>query len=173
MRSIITICSVLAVAFAIGSPAVAQQKTVKACQQEWRANKAANQAKGITEKAYVEQCRSGNTAAVAPAPAATQSSPAATQPSPTASSPRTRPSRATNAAAPRETTPLGANEFTSETQAKAHCPSDTVVWVNLRSHIYHFEGSRSFGKTKSGAFMCEKDANSAGMRPAKNEKQPG
>jgi hypothetical protein len=39
---------------------LAQQKTAKACQQEWRANKADFQAKGINEKAYVAQCRAGN-----------------------------------------------------------------------------------------------------------------
>ena len=38
-------------------PGLAQQKTVRACQQEWRANKAALQANGITEKAYVADCR--------------------------------------------------------------------------------------------------------------------
>jgi len=45
------------------SPVLAQQKTVKVCNEEWRANKADNQAKGITEKTYVEQCRSGSAAA--------------------------------------------------------------------------------------------------------------
>src|SRR5207245_9414415 len=45
------------------APVLAQQKTVKACQEEWRANKAENQAKGITEKAYVAQCRAGGSAA--------------------------------------------------------------------------------------------------------------
>jgi len=55
----------------------AQQKTVKACEDEWRANKADNQAKGITEKAYVAQCRGGSsTAQPAPAPGASQPSPA-------------------------------------------------------------------------------------------------
>src|SRR6516162_8137683 len=44
---------------ALGSQAIAQQKTVAACRDEWRANKAANQANGITEKAYVAQCRGG------------------------------------------------------------------------------------------------------------------
>ena len=34
-------------------------KTAKACRDEWRANKDANQAKGVTEKAYVTQCRAG------------------------------------------------------------------------------------------------------------------
>jgi hypothetical protein len=38
-------------------PVLAQQKTVRACQQEWRANKTALQANGITEKAYVAACR--------------------------------------------------------------------------------------------------------------------
>src|SRR5262249_61822179 len=50
--------------------AFAQQKTVKQCTEEWRANKADNQAKGITEKAFVAQCRPGGTAAP-PAPAPT------------------------------------------------------------------------------------------------------
>src|ERR1700747_3618156 len=48
---------------ALPASTLAQQKTVKACEDEWRANKADNQAKGITEKAYVAQCRSGSTAA--------------------------------------------------------------------------------------------------------------
>jgi len=39
------------------TPSFAQKKTVKACQEEWRANKAANEANNITEKAYVAKCR--------------------------------------------------------------------------------------------------------------------
>ena len=39
------------------SPAVAEPKTVVACQAEWRANKAIYQPKGITEEEYVEECR--------------------------------------------------------------------------------------------------------------------
>ena len=71
MRSIAVVCSaVIGVAFLM-SPAFAQEKTAKACQAEWRANKADNQAKGITEKAYVAKCRGGDSAAKpAPAPAA-------------------------------------------------------------------------------------------------------
>ena len=44
-------------------PELAQQKTVRACQQERRANKAALQANGITEKAYVANCRAVGTPA--------------------------------------------------------------------------------------------------------------
>jgi hypothetical protein len=46
---------------AMSAPASA--KTAKACQKEWQADKAANQAAGKTEKAYVAECRGTPTAA--------------------------------------------------------------------------------------------------------------
>src|SRR5579863_6051520 len=55
---------------ALSSHAIAQQKTTKECQAEWRANKAANQANGVTEKAYVAQCRGSASASPTVAPAA-------------------------------------------------------------------------------------------------------
>lgn len=62
------LCSAL-LGFMGSSPlASAQQKTVKACLQAWRADKAANQANGVTEKAYMARCRAGG-AATQPAPA--------------------------------------------------------------------------------------------------------
>jgi hypothetical protein len=67
---------------------------------------------------------------------------------------------------------MGGNQFTSEAQAKARCPTGTVVWANLPSKIYHFAGTHNYGHTKSGAYMCEQDAQSSGMRAAKNEKHP-
>jgi hypothetical protein len=147
--------------------ALAQNKTATQCRDEWRANKADNQAKGITEKAYVAQCRAGGTAvqtAPAPAPAPTA------QPAP-AAGPKTT---ATPAARPATTTavaPTGANQFANEADAKSRCPSDTVVWVNERSKIYHFSGHKDYGHTKVGAYMCEKDAMAAGDRAAKDEKR--
>jgi hypothetical protein len=149
------------------------QKTVAACRAEWRANKAANQAAGVTEKAYVAQCRGGGAPAqttAAPAePTAPTAAPAA--PAPTATtSPNTIPAPAR----PSSLTPnqLGANEFTTEAQAKARCPAGTVVWANLPSRIYHFSDTRYYGQTKNGAYMCEQDAVAAGMRAAKNETHP-
>lgn len=158
------------------------QKTVKACQEEWRANKTANQTNGVTEKAYVDQCRAGiappqTTAAPAPAPAPT-AEPAAPAPTPTATAPAPKPSSApppTSTARPAPSTPAApaaSNEFSTETEAKAHCPSDTVVWASLTSKIYHFSGTRYYGHTKNGAYMCETDTAGAGMRAAKNEKHP-
>lgn len=80
-RSISTVCFTVilsAVAFS-ATPSLAQKKTEKACQEEWRSNKAANQANKITEKAYVEKCKAESekpaaaTPAAAPAPAAKSS----------------------------------------------------------------------------------------------------
>jgi hypothetical protein len=48
------------------------------------------------------------------------------------------------------------------------CPGDKLVWVNTRSHVYHFEGERYFGSTKYGKFICEHDADREGDRPTRN-----
>jgi len=57
-----------AVAWSI-SGATAFAKTAKECTQEWRADKAGMQARGVTEKAYVEQCKGGGAEPTAAAPA--------------------------------------------------------------------------------------------------------
>jgi hypothetical protein len=64
------------------------------------------------------------------------------------------------------TAPLAA--FPSEQQAQQHCPADTVVWVNLPSGIYHFKGERWYGNTKSGAYVCQREADHAGDRATRN-----
>lgn len=48
------------------------------------------------------------------------------------------------------------------------CPGDRVVWVNSNSGIYHFEGERWFGRTKSGQYECEKAAEAEGDRETRN-----
>ena len=67
---------------------------------------------------------------------------------------------------------MGNNEFASDQQARAHCPTDTVVWVNTHSGVYHFAGTHNYGHTKVGAYMCEADARAAGDRAAMNEHHP-
>ena len=67
---------------------------------------------------------------------------------------------------------VGTNQFASEDEARSRCGSDTVVWVNLRSRIYHFAGNNDYGKTKRGAYMCEKEATTQGFRASKTEKRP-
>jgi len=177
MRNATVICSVFVSALILSFPAIAAQKTEKACQEEWRANKAANQAAKITEKAYVEKCRAESASTQpAAAPAAKPAAAPAAAPAPTASKPAAKPAPAAAkpaAVAPAASTaPSGANQFAAEAQAKARCPSDTVVWVNLPTKVYHFAGKKDYGNTKSGAYMCEKDAMASGMRAAKNEKHP-
>ena len=66
--------------------------------------------------------------------------------------------------------PTGAGQFSSEAEAKGRCPADTVVWVNTKgkSHTYHYSGSRWYGTTKQGAYMCEADAGAAGYHASKS-----
>jgi hypothetical protein len=151
-------------------------KTVKACIEEWRADKVGFQAKGVTEKAYVAACRAGTVAApsVAPPPAPTTTAappPPARSPAPTASKPA-EPPYGTTQRGPSTGSPSGASQYATEAQAKASCLGDTVVWVNLRSKIYHFAGTHNYGNTKDGAYMCERDTAAQGMRAAKNEEHP-
>jgi hypothetical protein len=56
-------------------------------------------------------------------------------------------------------------------QVGADC---TSVWVNTRSHVYHFDETSShgrsfYGNTSQGAYMCEADARAAGNRAAFDE----
>jgi hypothetical protein len=165
------------------------QKTTKECIAEWRADKAGMQARGVTQKAYVEQCRAGEAApsaaapepgptAAAPVPAPTRPAPTATEaapaPAPQRPAPTTTatPTPTQQPTAPRSTASLEAGQFADEASAKGRCPADTVVWVNLPSKIYHFAGTRSYGTTKRGAYMCEKEAIAAENRASKTESHP-
>ncbi|TAM56608.1 hypothetical protein EPN52_13705 [bacterium] len=58
--------------------------------------------------------------------------------------------------------------FETESAAQAHCPKDTVVWLNTRSGIYHLKGERWYGRTKHGAYVCQIEADSAGDRETRN-----
>jgi hypothetical protein len=165
------------------------QKTAKECVAEWRADKAGMQARGVTQKAYVERCKAGDStpsaAAPEPKPTVAASAPAPSRPAPTEAAPAPAPQRSAPTAtatptaapvqqpsAPRSTATLEAGQFADDVSAKASCPTDTVVWVNLPSKIYHFAGTRSYGTTKRGTYMCEKEAIAAEDRASKTEKHP-
>jgi hypothetical protein len=62
----------------------------------------------------------------------------------------------------------GLTLYTTEQAAQQHCPQDTVVWLNLPTGIYHFQGQRWYGNTKTGAYVCEKEADKAGDRATLN-----
>ncbi len=73
---------------------------------------------------------------------------------------------ATFAAAPLAVAQTADQEFKTVATAQAHCPSDTVVWSTLSAKkTYHTSDSDKFGK-KSGAYLCQKDADAAGLHAA-------
>jgi hypothetical protein len=43
-----------------------------------------------------------------------------------------------------------------------------LVWVNTSSHVYHYQKSRWYGKTKQGQYMTEEQAKEDGNRPARS-----
>jgi plastocyanin len=70
------------------------------------------------------------------------------------------------ASAPAAAAPA-AGQFQTEPAAKSHCPGDTIVWVNLgASKVYHTSADRYYGKTRHGAYMCQKEADQAGYHAA-------
>jgi hypothetical protein len=69
-------------------------------------------------------------------------------------------------------TELAKGQYATEAEAQASCGSDAVVWVNLLSGVYHEAGSRSYGTTKTGAYMCEKESAAAGFHAPKSAKEP-
>jgi len=58
--------------------------------------------------------------------------------------------------------------FVTEQAAQKHCPGDTVVWLNTASGIYHLKGQRWYGRTRHGAYVCQREADAAGDRETRN-----
>ena len=153
-----------AVGLASIGPAQAQS-VMKQCGDDWKAAKANNTTNGLTWPQFLKQCRTEKEGAAAPAavPAAAPAPAPAPAPLAPAYQPKPKPMQAAR--------PTGAGQFTSEQEAKSRCPGDTVVWVNTKgkSHTYHYSGSRWFGTTKQGAYMCEADAGAAGYHASKSK----
>ena len=63
----------------------------------------------------------------------------------------------------------GLQSFSTEQLAKQHCPSDTVVWLNLNTDVYHLKGEHLYGNTKNGAYVCQKEADKAGNRATREQ----
>jgi len=168
----------LAGAFGLAATAANAESVMKECGADWKAAKAAGTTNGQTWNEFLKTCEAQKKAA-APAAAATPAAAPAAAPAPApamtpaaAATPMTMPMatpkpKKTEATAPAAAT--GAGQFAAEAEAKAHCPSDTVVWLNTKSHKYHFAGHKSYGATKQGAYMCEADAKAAGNVAAKGE----
>ena len=44
-----------------------------------------------------------------------------------------------------------------------------MVWVNAETKVYHCQGDRYYGTTKSGKYMTESDAQRMGAKPARTK----
>ena len=58
--------------------------------------------------------------------------------------------------------------YKTEAEAKTACAGDTVVWHATGSKVFHTAKSKYFGKTKHGAFACEKAAMAKGLHAGKS-----
>ena len=148
------------------------QSVMKLCASQWKDAKAAGTTGGQSWPQFLAQCRKHQGSAAAPSGGIAPAAPAPTQ-APASQSgslfqwwQQSAPSSSSGAtAAPR------AGEYTTELAARARCPSDTIVWANMPTRIYHYSGTRYFGHTRNGAYICEADARAAGYRAAKNRQR--
>ena len=60
--------------------------------------------------------------------------------------------------------------FPTELAAQNYCQTNTVVWVNRNTKVFHSNRSARYGRSKRGAYMCESDAISAGYHAVKVER---
>jgi hypothetical protein len=154
-----------------GSTAANAESVMAACASQWKQAQAAGTTGGETWPQFLKQCRTRESSAAAP-PSGTFAPAPVPAPAPATQSgslfPWWQPSAPASAPASNLTR---AGEYTTELQAKANCPSDTVVWVNTPSHVYHYPGTHYYGHTRRGAYMCEADARAAGNRAARKELQ--
>ncbi len=147
------------------------QSVMKLCASQWKDAKAAGTTGGQSWPQFLAQCRTRQGSAAAPSGSfAPAPAPAPAPPSQSGSLfPWWQPSAPTSAPGATPTPRVG--EYTTELAARAHCPSDTIVWANMPTRIYHYTGTRYFGHTRNGAYMCEADARAAGYRAAKNRQR--
>ena len=71
---------------------------------------------------------------------------------------------------PRPPAASKASEVAKSTQSEARVPpAKGMVWVNTKSGVFHSEGDRWYGKTKTGKFMSEADAKAAGYKESQKD----
>ncbi len=60
-----------------------------------------------------------------------------------------------------------ATTYSTEGAARTACAEDAVVWGNGDTRVFHLQGSRFYGKTQNGAYLCRGAAEMAGYRAAR------
>src|SRR5262249_43236220 len=67
-RSMLIACSAICLGLVFPTSSFAQRKALATCEREWSANKAFNQAAGITERDWIAKCRADSAKKLAAAP---------------------------------------------------------------------------------------------------------
>ena len=57
--------------------------------------------------------------------------------------------------------------FDTESAAQAHCPKDVVVWLNIPSGIYHYQGERWYGRTNTAPTPVRKRRSKPAIAPVR------
>jgi len=174
-HSLVPLLTAAAIAFGYacaGSTAANAESVMAACASQWKQAQATGTTGGQTWPQFLAQCRTRGSASAAPSQGGFAPAPAPA-PAPANQSgslfPWWQPQAPAAAPASGAASAPRAGEYTTELAARARCPSDTVVWVNTPSRVYHYAGTHYYGHTRRGAYMCEADARAAGNRAARKE----
>lgn len=62
------------------------------------------------------------------------------------------------AAGPREAAASPLSLFRGEDVAQRHCPTDEVVWLDLKKRTYYLKGQRLYEQGRTGVFACREEA---------------
>jgi hypothetical protein len=89
------------------------------------------------------------------------------QPSQSLSGQQNQPSRTAGAQPSHTVSSAKVQLYKTEADAKSHCGSDEVVWGNTSSHVLHDSGTKYYGKTKHGGYVCKEMAINAGYHESK------
>ncbi|MGI8990273.1 MAG: ComEA family DNA-binding protein [Bryobacteraceae bacterium] len=73
------------------------------------------------------------------------------------------------AAVPAATQPMTASNSMTPSATQAPGGGNGMVWVNTETKVYHHQGDRWYGRTKTGKYMSEADAQKAGYRDSKQD----
>jgi hypothetical protein len=158
------------------SMATGNQSVMKQCGAQWQSAKAAGTTSGATWPQFLKACRAqlASTTSVPPQggfmPAPAPPPAPVPTPAPTQSGslfPWQRP-----AAPPAGSAASTGGDLRRRSKLSIAVPDRLSFGSMSISHIYHFPGTPDFGHTKSGAYMCEAEAQPAGNRAAMNERHP-
>jgi hypothetical protein len=53
-------------------------------------------------------------------------------------------------------------KFPTARAAQRHCPMDKILWLDTFTGRYYYAGSKKYGKTAQGGFVCKKELKGIG-----------